>query len=412
LGDGIDPVIYYFDYSIDGITTDQIIHDRTNNTDDTIPLLNPDPYYTFLGNPPTRDDLATTLVDGSSRLGEVGGAPGTPFQFSTGAEFPFLLPGSRMFNVETTGHGGITVTKNVLGHQNISDAGGFTFESYVKRTGTAGMGVQQIWSPEGSHSLEISSAGNLQLLIRGLTAPISVPVSTALPLNEWHHVMAVLDVIQPLPPGGDPDEDSLVANYSLYIDGQLVGTTPNADLIQGTCCIIEFFDREHGIGGSELSAVGQYFRGQMALTRLSLGALSVEQSLYFTGNDGDYNRDGAIDAADYVMWRKLSGSAAMQGALADGTGDGLINEDDYYHWTNRFGALPPGGSGNSLYANVVPEPAAVLLISVVCVLLPYLFMDRRQNSTAAVPEASIFLFGFLVCAVLGLIAGVRRLAQK
>src|SRR3954451_22147924 len=48
-GDGIHPVVYYYDYSNDGFTSDQIIHDRTDNTSDHDPLLNPNPYYSFLG---------------------------------------------------------------------------------------------------------------------------------------------------------------------------------------------------------------------------------------------------------------------------------------------------------------------------------------------------------------------------
>jgi hypothetical protein len=372
-GDGVNPVVYYFDYSGDGVTTDQIIHDQTNNTTDTIPLLNPDPFYSFLGNPPARDDLATTLVDGSSRLDEMGGSPGDPFQFVNGAGLDFLLPSARIFDVDATGQGGITVTKNVLGHQNISDAGGFTFESYVKRsTSTTGTAKQQIWSPEGAHSIEVSSDGNLQLFFRGLTAPVTAPVATVLPLGEWHHLMAVLDVVQPLPPGGDPDVDSLVAHYSLYIDGQLLGTTPDADMIQGACCILEFFDHEHGIGGSEFGAADEHFRGQMALTRLSLGVLTLEQSLFYTPpaeNDGDYNENGVVDAGDYVVWRKTLGTHVDNGTGADGNGDGMISQPDFEHWRSRFGNILEGdvGTGN---AAGVPEPSAVVLLAMGSFVVP------------------------------------------
>jgi hypothetical protein len=367
IGDGISPVVYYYDYSADGVTSDQLIRDKTDNTTDTTPLLNPHPFYSFLGTPPARDDLATTLVDGSSRLNEMGGAPGTPFQFVSGAGLGFMLPGARVFDTGAVEHGGITVTKNVIGHQDISDAGGFTFESYVRRTtDTTGTAVQQIWNPEGAHSVEITTSGNLQVSFRGLTAPIVLPVNSALPLGEWHHVMTVMDVVQPLPPGGDPDVDSLVANYSLYIDGQLVGVTPDADMISGSCCVLEFLDHEHGIGGSEFGATNQHFRGQLALTRLSLGALSVEQSLFLTpapANDGDYNQNGIVDSADYVVWRKMFGGEGTPASFADGNGDGSIGPPDYLHWRERYGDLTAGGAGQ---ASGVPEPSTIALVLMNC----------------------------------------------
>jgi hypothetical protein len=373
-GDGTNPVVYYYDYSNDGVTTDQIIHDKTNNTTDTVPLLNPHPYYAFLGNPPARDDLATSLVDGSSHLDDNGGPPGPPFQFASGAGLDFLLPGSLPLDLDATGHGAITVTKNALTHQNISDAGGFTFETYVKRTtDTTGNAKQIIWSPEGSHQLEITQAGNLQIQLSGLTAPISVPVNTALPVGEWHHLMAVLDVTQPLPPGGDPQQDALVANYSLFVDGQLVGTTPDANLISGNCCILEFLDHEHGIGGSYFGASTEYFRGQMALTRLSLGALTLEQSLFLlppVPNDGDYNANGKVDPSDYVLWRKSLGASVNRGVGADGSSNGTIDSPDYIYWRSRYGLPPASGSLAGDFA-VIPEPTTQSVLLAGCVVLAW-----------------------------------------
>jgi hypothetical protein len=64
---------------------------------------------------------------------------------------------------------------------------------------------------------------------------------------------------------------------------------------------------------------------------------------------GDFNRDGTVDAADYVVWRKGLGSTY---AL-----------DDYNIWTAHFGDVAPGsGSISQLPAlPSVPEPATLLL---------------------------------------------------
>jgi hypothetical protein len=52
---------------------------------------------------------------------------------------------------------------------------------------------------------------------------------------------------------------------------------------------------------------------------------------------GDYNRDGIVDAADYVLWRKSSGQAVVAYSGADGNGDGTVNQADYDLWFARFG---------------------------------------------------------------------------
>jgi hypothetical protein len=309
----------------------------------------------FLGDPPSRDDLATTLVDGESHLDGKGGAPGTPFQFRSESGLDFLLPGSRVFDADLTGHGALTVTKNMLTHQNISDAGGFTFETYVKRTtATTGAASQTIWSPEGVHMMEITQSGTLQIRMSGSTPAAGQPINTALPLGEWHHLMAVLTVTQPLPPGGDPQEYPVVANYSLLIDGNLLGTTPNSELV------LDFLNQEHGIGGNEFGGSNEYFRGQMALTRLSLGRLTIEQSLYLlppVSNSGDYNGNGFLDAGDYLVWRKSLGTTVNRGTAADGDGSGTIDLPDYIYWRSHFGI--PAGSGSQISGSVaVPEPSS------------------------------------------------------
>jgi hypothetical protein len=65
---------------------------------------------------------------------------------------------------------------------------------------------------------------------------------------------------------------------------------------------------------------------------------------------GDFNGDGAVDAADYVMWRKTDG--APQG---------------YETWRAHFGETSPNGSavGATGFAGAnpaVPEPSTLILM--------------------------------------------------
>lgn len=54
---------------------------------------------------------------------------------------------------------------------------------------------------------------------------------------------------------------------------------------------------------------------------------------------GDYNRDDVVDAADYVLWRKASGTTvAVAGDGADGNKDGAVGPEDYNVWRANIGA--------------------------------------------------------------------------
>jgi hypothetical protein len=72
----------------------------------------------------------------------------------------------------------------------------------------------------------------------------------------------------------------------------------------------------------------------------------------------DYNEDGVVDAADYVMWRK--GDPA-----ADGNNNGMIDIGDYNLWRLHFGELAPGaGATVGLSSGAIPEPASAILLAV------------------------------------------------
>jgi hypothetical protein len=73
---------------------------------------------------------------------------------------------------------------------------------------------------------------------------------------------------------------------------------------------------------------------------------------------GDFNRDGAIDAADYILWRKTHGQMGA-GLPADGNNNGQIDAGDYYVWRARFGQT--GGTA-SLAHVIIPEPVTIVIL--------------------------------------------------
>jgi hypothetical protein len=73
---------------------------------------------------------------------------------------------------------------------------------------------------------------------------------------------------------------------------------------------------------------------------------------------GDYNHNNAVDAGDYVIWRRtLGNSASPAGSGADGNANGTIDVGDYTYWRARFGN--PAGSGAGPVS--IPEPSTIPL---------------------------------------------------
>jgi hypothetical protein len=93
---------------------------------------------------------------------------------------------------------------------------------------------------------------------------------------------------------------------------------------------------------------------------------------------GDYNRDGTVDAADYVLWKKIVGIPVPPGAAADGNGDGVIDVDDFnvFAWSfdNMAATAPIAGSLIG-----VPEPASRLSLFLVSTYLIQHLGERNRR---------------------------------
>jgi hypothetical protein len=69
---------------------------------------------------------------------------------------------------------------------------------------------------------------------------------------------------------------------------------------------------------------------------------------------GDYDGDGNVDAADYVVWRKKS----------------INGQRGYDVWEANFGATSPPGSSSGMGSGAtVPEPCGLLIVTLALVLL-------------------------------------------
>jgi hypothetical protein len=85
----------------------------------------------------------------------------------------------------------------------------------------------------------------------------------------------------------------------------------------------------------------------------------------------DYNRNGVVDAADYVVWRKGLGNA-------DGNNNGTVGPEDYDKWRMEFGEGTNGaGDGGVSSAGAAPEPAGGLML---LFALASRILTRRQRA--------------------------------
>ena len=76
---------------------------------------------------------------------------------------------------------------------------------------------------------------------------------------------------------------------------------------------------------------------------------------------GDYNLNGAVDLADYAVWRDNLGATVAVYTGADGNGDGQITQLDYDIWKSNFGqTLTPAAAlaSSALFATASSEDIA------------------------------------------------------
>ena len=116
--------------------------------------------------------------------------------------------------------------------------------------------------------------------------------------------------------------------------------------------------------GTLTFAVTGYGDESFAGVHSQVGAYELRLEAQMAGLTGDYNRNGGVDAADYVLWRKTTGQTGS-GLAADGNGDETVDELDYDLWREHFGATASASAATSTASAAEPEPAAGGMIAAV-----------------------------------------------
>src|SRR5262249_23510179 len=132
--------------------------------------------------------------------------------------------------------------------------------------------------------------------------------------------------------------------------------------IDGGITVINTFN---GPGGGDLSdwvgtTIDSYNAGPSIGVKMpvSAGDIIVMDVIGYDANGplvtGDFNGDGVVDAADYVLWRKANGT-----------------QDGYNSWRTHFGEVPSAGDSATNVGDLnradallsqasVPEPSSAL----------------------------------------------------
>jgi hypothetical protein len=98
---------------------------------------------------------------------------------------------------------------------------------------------------------------------------------------------------------------------------------------------------------------------------------------------GDYNSNGSVDAADYIIWRKMQGQNVTPYQGADGNGNGIVDDEDHGVWRANFARqLPPAGSAASV-SMIDPREQPVLATATVNAGYKNLNSQTSTKETAA-----------------------------
>jgi hypothetical protein len=263
-------------------------------------------------------------------------------------------------------------------------------------TTTLGLGFQAVFGKRGTnaslYTLQIKNFTNFGQFEFTSYDAVEQYLTGIKPLEKvWHTTSIVID---DMPGAANVDLINFLDDQSQSASQKMVdvgvrganGSTVITTIANRNATVEEPF----GIGGHSQNCCGEgeTFAGNIAEIILFARTLTAQEyadvenyldAKYFAappmGVAGDYNDNGTVDAADYVLWRDNLGQLiALDNENPAATTPGLVDGEDYSFWRSRFGATTGSGSGA---AAAVPEPTTWLLLCSMLCVAPWLAGRRR-----------------------------------
>jgi hypothetical protein len=273
--------------------------------------------------------------------------------FATGAERPNL--GGRSFD------GNIAAIE--LYNNGVDAAGAAAIAASLHSAYIGGTPRIEVNTTSGEITLKNTSGNNLLLDYYEILSP-----QNALNPGTWSSL----------------DDQNFAAVDSPSDPGTIPGDTPGEGFDEAagvsTNRLTEYFLSKNGATlpiGASLSLGSVFNTSVVGGNNLAFnfglpnGAIIPGDVAYVSGGVlGDYNNNGTVDAADYVLWRN---GGPLQNESAT---PGSVTPEDYTFWRSRFGST--SGSGAAIGGAVVPEPAtwisALFAAAALC--------DRRRKNAS------------------------------
>lgn len=154
-------------------------------------------------------------------------------------------------------------------------------------------------------------------------------------------------------------------NFAMTYDGTQLRAYLNGELeLEGPLEVLATASGQVSLGMRHNRV--NFFEGVIAKVRFTPRVVEAADFLSpFAA--GDFDRNGAVETADYEAWKSAFGSAVAVGAGADGNRDGVVDAADFTVWRDAFvgdALLGSGAAGDDATA-AVPEPGAIAMAGAV-----------------------------------------------
>ena len=186
------------------------------------------------------------------------------------------------------------------------------------------------------------------------------------------------------------DRINVTLTDGLTIEGGSVTIANAGAMTDGTYTLINYAGTIMGSGLSTFLSTPPTGPAGFAYSLINNTAnTSIDLIVTAAGIPGDYNNNGVVDAADYVIWRKHLGTNTQLANEVSGVTPGSVTQDDYNEWRARFGNTSGSGTDSRLAGEQsVPEPTTVLFVLVGAPLITWRqrIGVTRYRSASARPQ--------------------------